>query len=283
MSSLVLIRGRSNSARQRIRHETRAATGLTQALRKLTQEPSYPEHKTVHRSSPPTKARRGKPTDVTGCRRTLPSGANRRPQTTLRYAAAAPPFQSAASKTAQMADQQLLWLIEVQVWPIVTGAACMWPRLAAHAFARADAGIWRKRSKTWTTFLHYSVPVLIRVLEYLGKSCKGTKRTCTFHMKRLELEPLLWCSFDLWSPRVLSFSLIQFILPYCLNVPKDTQIFIQQCQKELLGWADWEDWEQLLGSYWSVRGNQGARRRPARAQGEPGPNANSSRYDDLPE
>lgn len=34
----------------------------------------------------------------------------------------------------------------------------------------------------------FSVPLQIRVLEYLGKTCKGTKRTSTFHMERPEVE-----------------------------------------------------------------------------------------------
>lgn len=33
----------------------------------------------------------------------------------------------------------------------------------------------------------FSVPLQMRVLEYLGKTCKGTKRTCTFHIERLEM------------------------------------------------------------------------------------------------
>lgn len=34
----------------------------------------------------------------------------------------------------------------------------------------------------------FPAPLQIRVLEYLGKTCKGTKRTCIFHMDKPELE-----------------------------------------------------------------------------------------------
>lgn len=99
----------------------------------------------------------------------------------------------------------------------------------------------------------FAVPLQFRVLEYLGKTCMG--RTWAFHMDRPELEmnpepPAATCLSPHFIRRIQK-----------RKKKNQLNLNISKCLKET------QIWKRIPGPGW-LRGNQGARRRPKRAQGE---------------
>lgn len=78
---------------------------------------------------------------------------------------------------------------------LIAGWSHRWTLGAERRGAKAEEKWRRMRSgclaRSCSELMHvppFSAPLQIRVVEYLGKTCKGTKRTSTFHTERPELE-----------------------------------------------------------------------------------------------